>query len=478
MATENSTTIVWFRQDLRIHDNPALVEAAKSKLPITFLYILDDETKLWQLGGASRWWLHHSLISLNETLRKKYNGSLVLRTGSCITVLQDLIDETNAKSVYWNRCYEPHFIKRDKEIKTTLSQNNIEVHSFNGALLKEPWEMLNQSKSPFKVFTPFWKTLQKQLIRQILPAPARITCSQATSLTLKDLDLLPTIKWDQGLADNWEPGEEAALCKLKKFLSSGVKNYKIMRDHPSKPATSKLSPHLHFGEISPVQIWHAAFEQKDKMASFETDVTHFLSELAWREFSTHLLYHFPDLPESPFKKQFENFPWKNNHTHLKKWQQGLTGFPIVDAGMRELWHTGWMHNRVRMIVASFLIKHLLQPWQKGEAWFWDTLVDADLANNAASWQWVAGSGADAAPYFRIFNPVLQGEKFDKEGEYVKTWVPELKQLPSKYIHAPWEAPGEILKDANIVLGKTYPLPLIDHALGRKRALEAYQQIKT
>ncbi len=473
----NKTAIVWFRQDLRIHDNPALYEAAKSKMPIIFLYILDEETKPWQLGAASKWWLHYSLKALNESLKKKYNASLILKKGSPLKILQDLIQETNAQSIYWNRCYEPQFIKRDKDIKTKLSKK-IEVHSFNGALLKEPWEMLNQSKSPFKVFTPFWKTLQKQLIRPILSAPPHVTSANATSLTLKDLNLLPTIKWDKGLGDNWEPGETAALLKLKTFLNSGVKNYKVMRDHPSKPATSKLSPHIHFGELSPVQIWHAAFEKKDKMASFETDITHFLSELTWREFSTHLLYHFPDLPESPFKKQFEQFPWKNNKAHLQKWQQGITGYPIVDAGMRELWHTGWMHNRVRMIVASFLIKHLLQPWQVGELWFWDTLVDADLANNAASWQWVAGSGADAAPYFRIFNPVLQGEKFDQDGEYVRRWVPELKQLPSQYIHAPWEAPNEILQEANIILGKTYPHPIIDHKLGRKRALDAYQHIKS
>lgn len=468
--------IVWFRQDLRIHDNPALAHAAKMKAPIIFIYIF-DEARPWCMGAASRWWLHQSLTALNETLLKKYSANLILLKGSPDAILDKLIADTKAQAVYWNRCYEAHHMERDRKIKKNLSERGLSVHSFNGSLLKEPWEIQNLSKQPFKVFTPFWKCLQKQIIRDIYPAPSKLSIFENHyGLTIADLNLIPVIPWYRGFESMWTPGETSARNKLKKFLTQNVKNYKQARDTPALEATSRLSPHLHFGEISPVQIWHAAIERKESV-NLQTDIQHFLSEITWREFSYHLLYHFPDLPTVSFRKDFEKFPWKKNTKHLQLWQKGMTGYPIVDAGMRELWHTGWMHNRVRMIVASFLIKHLLQPWQEGEAWFWDTLVDADLANNAASWQWVAGSGADAAPYFRIFNPVLQGEKFDKNGEYVKKWLPELKSLPAKYIHSPWEAPSEILKEANITLGETYPNPIIDHAIGRKRALEAYKNMK-
>lgn len=474
----NTPIIYWLRQDLRLNDNPALFHASKENCPIIFLYILDDTSHPWQMGEASRWWLHESLQTFDNEIYSRFGSHLILRKGSPLSILQALIQETNAHALYWNRCYEPYHIQRDNDIKLFLQKHNIKAQSFNGALLKEPWEILNQAKQPFKVFTPFWRTLQKQSIRETYPAPKKISPGpKIDSLFLEELNLLPTIPWYDSISTVWQPGEKAAQEKLKTFLKSGIMEYKIARDYPAQAKTSKLSPHLHFGEISPVQIWHASKHIQAKNASMDSDVEHFLSELAWREFSTHLLYHFPELPNLPFKSAFTQFPWKTNHQHLKAWQKGLTGYPIVDAGMRELWHTGWMHNRVRMIVASFLIKHLMQPWQEGEQWFWNTLVDADLANNAASWQWVAGSGADAAPYFRIFNPVIQGQKFDPDGRYVKKWVPELQSMSAKHIHEPWAAPETTLKQAGVVLGKTYPLPLIEHTTARERALAAYQKIK-
>lgn len=467
--------LVWFRQDLRIYDNPALYHAAKTKQPLILLYIVDDELK-YKPGGASKWWLHHSLDALTQDLNKKYQASLVMQSGAALHVINKLINQYNIEALYWNRCYEPDVITRDTEIKKILNEKGITVHSFNGALLKEPWEITNKSKQPFKVFTPFWKTLYQMEMREILSAPKDLIClNNIESLTLKELKLLPTIKWDQGIKESWTCGENAAKDKLKAFLKGSIAHYKAARDFPALESTSCLSPHLHFGEISPIQIWHATMSVKEK-SRHANDMMHFLSELAWREFSYHLLYHFPALPEKAFKAPFNHFPWQYDKKLFKAWQKGQTGYPIVDAGMRQLWHTGWMHNRVRMIVASFLIKHLLLPWQEGEKWFWDTLVDADLANNAASWQWVAGSGADAAPYFRIFNPVLQGEKFDINGDYVKKWVPEISKLTPKYLHRPWEAPSEVLKQAGITLGKTYPFPLVEHDFARKRALEAYKEL--
>lgn len=470
--------IYWIRQDFRLHDNPALFHAAKTSTSVIFVYILDETNNTWSIGEASQWWLHEGLLALSKTLAERYDAPLILRKGDPLLILQTLIEETQTKAIFWNRCYEPHAIRRDHHIKQILKQQNIDVFSFNGALLKEPSEILNQSKQPFKVFTPFWRHLLQQDIRAIYSPPNKIIpVTTVNSLTLAELDLLPSIPWYQKIAQSWQPGESIAKNKLKTFLTTHLKQYKEERDHPGLAHTSKLSPHLHFGEISPVQIWHATKHFQARYVSHDADAHHFLSELAWREFSAHLLYHFPTLPDVSFKPAFAKFPWKINANYLTSWQKGLTGYPIVDAGMRELWHSGWMHNRVRMIVASFLIKHLMQPWQAGEKWFWNTLVDADLANNAASWQWVAGSGADAAPYFRIFNPVLQGQKFDPEGIYVKKWVPELNQLPTRYIHTPWEAPEILLKEAKIVLGKVYPRPIVNHATAREKALTAYQKIK-
>ncbi|MGE3319385.1 MAG: deoxyribodipyrimidine photo-lyase [Candidatus Berkiella sp.] len=467
--------IIWFRQNLRLHDNPVLHYAAAQKTPLLLVYIDDDTPQPWRHGGASRWWLHHSLMRLAADLQERYQAKLHIFQGEPLAIISDLLAKTKAQAIAWDRCYEPFAIQRDTHIKKTLTSMGIDAKSFNTALLKEPWETLNKSEQPFKVFTPFWRNIQTLAMRDILPLPQKFESSQIKgSLSVDECVPLPSIPWYETMAKTWEPGEQGAKNNLSQFLKKTLKDYKLLRNRPDLVHTSRLSPHLHFGEISPIQVWHAAMSVHEH----RNDRDCFLSELAWREFSYHLLYHFPHLPEAPFKPAFGAFPWKKSKSLLKKWQQGQTGYPIVDAGMRELWHTGWMHNRVRMVVASFLIKHLLQPWQQGEAWFWDTLVDADLANNAASWQWVAGCGADAAPYFRIFNPVLQGEKFDPNGDYVRKWVPELAKLPNKYLHAPWEAPQDELLKAEVRLGKTYPHPSVEHAKARETALAAYQDIRT
>jgi deoxyribodipyrimidine photo-lyase len=468
----DKVSIFWFRQDLRLSDNPGLFDAAKNGtvLPI---YILDNENlDEFKMGGASRWWLHHSLNSLNESL----SGKLNIYTGSAKGVLQTLIKTNNISAVYWNRCYEPSRIRDDTEIKAELTQLGIECKSFNGSLLWEPWDILKKDNTYYKVFTPFYRNgcLQARPPRTPLPRPENIKCiKDDKSQTINDLNLLPTISWDKKMEPYWEIGEDAAHKKLHVFLEDGLQNYKEYRNHPSKPNTSRLSPHLHFGEISPNQAWHAA-QHYGHAHGVENDLDCFLSELGWREFSYYLLYHFPDLPRKNFQSKFDQFRWQFDTNLLKAWQQGKTGYPIVDAGMRELWQTGYMHNRVRMIVASFLVKNLRIHWHHGEDWFWDCLVDADLASNSASWQWVAGSGADAAPYFRIFNPILQGQKFDPDGEYTRRFAPELKNIPNKYLFSPWKAPEHVLKASGVVLGTTYPKPIIDLEQSRDRALQAYQ----
>jgi deoxyribodipyrimidine photo-lyase len=465
-------TIFWFRQDLRVSDNPGLFETARNGtvLPI---YILDDANAAeFKMGGASRWWLHHSLNSLNESL----DGKLNVYLGSAKEQLLHIIKTNNVSAVYWNRCYEPSRIRDDTEIKAELIKLGIECKSFNGSLLWEPWDILKKDNTYYKVFTPFYRNgcLSAKPPRAPLPKPENITyIKDDKSKAINDLKLLPTIPWDQKMRSHWEIGEDAAHKKLHVFLENGLANYKEYRNHPSKPNTSRLSPHLHFGEISPNQAWHAA-QHYGHSHSIENDLDCFLSELGWREFSYYLLYHFPDLPRQNFQSKFDHFPWQHNCDLLTAWQHGQTGYPIVDAGMRELWQTGYMHNRVRMIVASFLVKNLGIHWHYGEDWFWDCLVDADLASNSASWQWVAGSGADAAPYFRIFNPILQGEKFDPDGTYTRHFVPELKNIPNKYLFNPWKAPEHVLKAASMVLGETYPRPIVDLEKSRDRALQAYQ----
>ncbi len=474
------TTILWFRRDLRLADNPALDAALAKAQPVVCVYILDDaDAGAWRPGGATNWWLAGSLAALDAALTKRGNR-LVLRRGPAEDEIAKLIDETGAEAVLWNRRYEPWAVKRDERIKSAIKARGLTAESFNASLLAEPWTLATQKDNPYRVFTPFRRALYasgepQRPTRAPKKIPALKTLPPSDDLTA--WGLLPTAPdWAGGFRTAWQPGEAGAHRRLDYFLDGTVFDYRTGRDRPGIVGTSRLSPHLHFGEIGPRQIWHAATARSMAQTGspMGQGVDTFLSEIAWREFSYHLLFHFPTLPEQPLRSEFTDFPWRNDAKGLAAWQRGMTGYPIVDAGMRELWTTGWMHNRVRMIVASFLIKDLLLPWRAGEEWFWDTLVDADLANNAASWQWVAGCGADAAPYFRVFNPTLQGEKFDPDGRYVRTWIPEIAKLPDKLIHTPWKATPLELAEAGIRLGRDYPHPVVDHAGARLRALDAYR----
>lgn len=466
--------IIWFRQDLRITDNPALVTAARHGrvLPV---YILDDESAgEWQLGAASRWWLHHSLQELDRSL----GGKLWVLKGNASELLPQLAQDQGATLVTWNRCYEPWRIARDTQLKSTLREAGVDVQSSNGSFLIEPGTLVKVDGSPYKVFTPFYK----QALWRGFDTAASITteaiqfidCPQLPS-RFADLKLLPSINWYAGLQQCWQPGVAGADKTLQRFLDNGLPNYRKGRDFPALQNVSRLSPHLHFGEISPRQIL-AAVQQHAWIAGYETEAEHFLRELIWREFSYSLLWFFPSLTNTNLKSRFDQFPWQFDPALLRAWQQGQTGYPMVDAGMRELWQTGYMHNRVRMIVASFLIKNLMLHWTHGARWFHDCLVDADLANNSCSWQWVAGSGMDAAPYFRIFNPVTQSLKFDAQGDYIRQFVPELSMLPPKYLHDPGNAPPSELARAGITLGETYPYPVVELGETRKRALAAYKAL--
>lgn len=470
------TTLVWFRQDLRTADNPALHEAVKNG-PVLPVFVLEEPAQTGEthpLGGASKWWLHHSL----ETLARNLPGLIVCR-GDARHLIPQIARESGVRAVYWNRCYEPQAIERDTEIKSLLKDGGFEVQSFKASLLFEPWELANKTGGSFKVYSPFWKTAQQQPVNAPLPAPKEVTfLDSAHGEALENLGLLPSKpNWAAGWDRLWQPGEDGASKRLKAFLAEGLEGYGELRNRPDLPNVSRLSPHLHFGDISPRQIWHETWKAIDAEDGYRKDGHKFLSEIAWREFSYHLLYHFPELPQANWRPSFDAYPWRESPEDLERWQKGETGYPIVDAGMRELWHTGYMHNRVRMIVASFLVKHLRLHWQHGEAWFRDTLLDADLANNSASWQWVTGSGADAAPYFRIFNPITQGRKFDPDGTYVKTWVPELKGLETDYLFEPFSASKTELERAGIVLGKDYPMPIVDHAAARQAALDGYEAVK-
>lgn len=469
--------LLWFRQDLRIADNPALAAALEQGKPIIPVFIWSPQEGEWPPGGASKWWLHQSLVALDVDLRTA-GSRLIIRQGPTTKALQDLIKQTGATAVFWNRRYEPAIIARDKEIKSTLRDSGVEAESHNAALLHEPWTIQNKSGKPFQVFTPFWKhclTLpdppEPLGVPRKIPAPGQ----WPGSIDLDALELEPKIKWAEGMRTTWQPGSKGAQDQLNRFIIAAFANYSDGRNRPDLVGTSRLSPHLHFGEISPRQIWHAL--RRNAGSSNNWRQSQFLAEVGWREFAHHLLYHFPATPTEPLRTDFKRFPWRKNNQWLKAWQRGQTGVPLVDAGMRELWTTGWMHNRVRMVVASFLVKNLLIPWQEGARWFWDTLVDADLAQNTLGWQWTAGCGADAAPYFRIFNPVSQGEKFDPDGAYVRKWVPELAKLPTASIHNPWQASEAVLAAADIKLDKDYPRPIVSLAISREVALEAYARMR-
>jgi len=479
-----STTpvILWFRQDLRLQDNAALHAALARGGPVLPVYILDEAGEgEWPAGGATRWWLHHSLAALDASLRAR-GSRLLLARGDSVAVLTDLIAETGAGAVYWNRCYEPSVIARDKIIKAGLSAAGVEVKSFNSALLFEPHTIANKQGNPFQVFTPYWRHCLTQTIAEpvvIKSGPISAPAKWPASLALDELKLLPTIKWDAGFYEAWQPGEEGAKKQLKAFVARAMSSYEDTRNLPATAGTSRLSPHLHFGEIGPRQIWAAVQGLSKDSGVFppSRSAQVFLTEVGWREFAHHLLFHFPKTPTQPLREDFNRFPWAKDldGAKLRAWQRGQTGYPIVDAGMRELWHTGWMHNRVRMVVASFLVKHLRLPWQHGAEWFWDTLVDADLASNTLGWQWSAGCGADAAPYFRIFAPVTQGERFDSAGEYVRRWVPEIAKLPDKFLHAPWTAPDNVRTFAGVE--GNYPDPIVDHAKAREEALAAFKTLR-
>lgn len=476
--------ILWFRRDLRLQDNHALAAALAHGGAIIPVYIHDENAAgRWQTGGASRWWLHHSLSRLDESLRK-LGSRLVILSGDTAAELNRLRQESGASAVFWNRCYEPATITRDRNIKRELIEAGCDARSFNGALLFEPHTVKNKSGGPFQVFTPYWRhclTLAVEpavkFTADVLPAPN----SWPKSRDLDDLKLLPARDWADEFPQHWQPGEAGALSRLRKFMAGAVDDYAEQRNAPDVDGTSRLSPWLHFGEISPRQIWSAlrARSQSSGVFPATAGAKVFLSEVGWREFGHHLLYHFPHTPTEPLRADFAKFHWAKDPggKKLRAWQQGRTGYPIVDAGMRQLWRTGWMHNRVRMIAASFLVKHLRLPWQLGAEWFWDTLVDADLANNTLGWQWTAGCGADAAPYFRIFAPVTQGERFDKNGDYVRQWVPELAQMPAKWIQQPWNAPADVLHSAGVKLGTNYPRPMVDHATARAEALAAFKELR-
>ncbi len=488
-AELNLPTVVWFRNDLRINDNPALHHALEAGRPVIGLYILEESgPHEARLGGASRWWLHHSLAGLEESL-SKIGIPLVLRRGDAKDAAIDFCLETKAAAIVWNRRYDPHGIAVDKSVKARAIAEGLVAESFNASLLVEPWQIKTGAGGPFRVFTPFWKALRARghpdaPVSTLAGIPSGQNGARSghngtlwDSFALGELNLLPKRPdWAKGLQKTWVPGEAGAWERLKSFLDDGLSRYADERDRPAADATSMLSPHLRFGEISPRQIWHAAGHYCAAQGISEKNLDKFLSELAWREFSYHLLFHNPDLPTSNYQSKFDVFPWADNRAAFKAWTSGKTGYPIVDAGMRELWHTGFMHNRVRMIVASFLIKHLMIDWRKGAAWFLDTLVDADIANNSAGWQWVAGSGADAAPYYRIFNPIIQGEKFDPHGAYTRRWVPELATMPDRYLFKPWQAPEAMLAEAGVSLGKTYPRPIVDHDAARAKALDAFKSL--
>ncbi|AGY91376.1 hypothetical protein SPICUR_01785 [Spiribacter curvatus] len=488
--------LYWIRRDLRLADNPALHAAARAGRPVIPVYIhAPAEAGDWAPGSASNWWLHHSLQALADALAAR-GLPLIVREGESLATIVELIAETGAEAVHWNRLYEPARIEHDTRVKQRLKAEGIDAHSHNAALLHEPWTIQTGTGGDYKAFTPFWRACRRQAepapplsVPTDLAAPdgardlaGAVVPPAGITAPLDALDLLPRVDWAEGLRRTWQPGEQGAQDRLGGFMETALADYREGREQPAVAGTSRLSPHLHHGEISPRQIWQAVQTQLarhgaegDRLDSAEM----FLSEIGWREFAQHVLYHHPEFPDAPLNPRFADFPWQEDPGDqlLGAWQRGETGIPLVDAGMRELYTTGWMHNRVRMVVGSFLVKNLRLPWQAGEAWFWETLVDADLASNSLGWQWVAGSGADAAPYFRVFNPIRQGERFDADGAYIAQWLPALAGLPAKHRQAPWQAPASVLGDAGVTLGVHYPHPLVDLKESRQAALAAFEQIK-
>ena len=467
----SDTCILWFRKDLRLYDNPALVEASKHKKIIP-LFIFDRSLEEYnKIGEASHWWLEKSLISLSKDLNQKLN----ILEGNSLEIIINIIKEEEIKYMYWNRCYEPDRIAADTFLKEEIRKLNVYVKSFNSSLLWEPWKIKNKSGNFYKVFTPFFKKgcLEADQPRTPLNKPKNLfflKFNRKNDIYNFKFQYNKN-KWYSKFEKIWDISEAAANNTFNNFLKNGANNYSEGRNFPSKNNVSKLSAYLHWGQISPFRVWH---ESKNQMLGSHKET--FLSELGWREFSYHLLYHYPNINKKNLKIQFDKLDWNVNEQLLLKWKKGKTGFPIVDAGMRELWKTGYMHNRLRMITASFLVKNLLIHWKEGEKWFWDCLIDADLANNSASWQWVAGTGSDAAPFFRIFNPITQGQKFDKDALYIRKYLPEIANLPNKFIFTPWLADKKTLKETNITLGVDYPYPIIDYTASRKKALEAFKKI--
>ncbi|MBL0372859.1 deoxyribodipyrimidine photo-lyase [Rhizobium sp. KVB221] len=471
-----SPAIVWFRRDLRLCDNLALLAAVRTGRPVVCIYIREPSDEFaGALGAAQACWLHHSLHALDQSLAQSGNR-LLLRTGNPLATITELTTLTGAASVFWNRRYDADGVRTDTAVKAALTERGIEAKSFTGFLMHEPLRLLTGQNRRYQVYTPFWRAFEAQVrIQDDLLVPSSMAPPENLpgSESLTCWNLLPSNpNWARGFEVHWQPGEAGAQARLDAFAEDSIDRYRNGRDYPADMSTSRLSPHLAMGEISPHRVWNATSAVFNERTA--EDVVQFRRQLVWREFSWHLLFHCPDMATANLNSRFDSFAWRGDSDNLSAWQRGMTGYPIVDAGMRELWQTGWMHNRVRMVAASFLIKHLLIDWRQGERWFRNTLLDADQANNAASWQWVAGSGADAAPFFRIFNPIKQGETFDPSGTYVKRYCPELAGLPDRYVHRPFDAPDAVLTDAGVVLGHNYPKPLVSHPFARQRALAAYR----
>ncbi|WP_227395839.1 cryptochrome/photolyase family protein [Jeotgalibacillus aurantiacus] len=463
------TSLVWIRKDFRMHDHPALFHGAENGeiLPV---FILDDRE---EIGEAQKWFYHHALDSFTKRLENA-GGKLLIQKGNPEKIIPDLIKKYDIKKIFWNRQYEPDLMNSDRSLGENLHEQGIEVNTYEGRLLLSPWEVRKANDEPYKVFTPFYRAMQKHDIPAPLKSVKNISSpaiKKGTSIELKDLKLLPEINWTDGFEKRWTVSEEAAIRRFKAFVKNNLGNYKDGRDFPADEISSALSPYFALGLLSPRSTWH--FIKKKAEAAGEP----FLRQLVWRDFAYMLLVHFPETVSEPMNDQFSSFDWLEDQDGLQAWKKGRTGFPIVDAGMRELWETGYMHNRIRMVTASFLTKDLLIHWKEGADWFTYTLLDADLANNTMGWQWVAGSGADASPFFRIFNPITQSKKFDPDADYIRKWVPELAKLPDKYIHEPAAAPEEVLSKAGVKLGDNYPKPIVDHSAARKRALEHYEKIK-